>query len=148
MMYEPLNRNFQAYAHRVFRAAIAHKEIAPTLICAWCQSETNHIQGHHEDYIRPFAVIWLCRSCHAYRHSRAYKPRNLPANIPKTILDVPDGDIEPLKKTVKGVVARTEKREITKALKLNRWNRRKTAKALQISYRSLLYKIISYEIAE
>jgi two-component system, NtrC family, response regulator AtoC len=47
----------------------------------------------------------------------------------------------PLKRAAAEVIRETEKRVILEALRANRWNRRKTAAALQISYRSLIYKI-------
>lgn len=27
-------------------------------------------EAHHVDYARPFAVVWLCRNCHAMVHNR------------------------------------------------------------------------------
>jgi two-component system, NtrC family, response regulator AtoC len=47
----------------------------------------------------------------------------------------------PLKHIAKEVVRKIERSVILQALNENRWNRRKTAEALQISYRSLIYKI-------
>ena len=36
-------------------------------VCYFCGS-TNNIDGHHENYEKPFDVIWLCRNCHAKLH--------------------------------------------------------------------------------
>src|SRR5271170_7116234 len=49
--------------------------------------------------------------------------------------------IVPLKQLSKEAVRDREKIFILDALKANQWNRRKTAKALKISYRTLIYKI-------
>ena len=35
--------------------------------CADCNAE--HVEMHHEDYVRPLDVIWLCRRCHMARHA-------------------------------------------------------------------------------
>lgn len=52
----------------------------------------------------------------------------------------PDGSIS-LKRIAKLASDQTERDLILKTLQANHWNRRKTAKALKISYRALLYKI-------
>jgi two-component system response regulator AtoC len=51
-----------------------------------------------------------------------------------------DGQIS-LRKVTRDAVRKLEAKLILKVLKANNWNRRKTAKALKISYRALLYKI-------
>ncbi len=51
-----------------------------------------------------------------------------------------DGQIS-LRKVTREAVRKLEAKLILKVLKANNWNRRKTAKALKISYRALLYKI-------
>jgi two-component system response regulator AtoC len=47
----------------------------------------------------------------------------------------------PLKVQTKRAVQDLERRIILGVLQANRWNRRKTARSLDISYRGLLYKI-------
>jgi len=47
----------------------------------------------------------------------------------------------PLKQLSKEAVREREKSYILEALKANQWNRRRTAEALKISYRTLIYKI-------
>ncbi len=51
-----------------------------------------------------------------------------------------DGQVS-LRKVTREAVRKLEAKLILKVLKANNWNRRKTAKALKISYRALLYKI-------
>lgn len=33
------------------------------------------VDAHHVDYDRPFAVVWLCRTCHALVHRRKLEVR-------------------------------------------------------------------------
>lgn len=42
--------------------------------CERCKElkEKKQIEGHHEDYSKPFKVQWLCKQCHNYIH-RGYK---------------------------------------------------------------------------
>jgi len=47
----------------------------------------------------------------------------------------------PLKEIAKEAVRERERSFILEALQANRWNRKKTAQALKISYRALLQKI-------
>jgi DNA-binding NtrC family response regulator len=51
-----------------------------------------------------------------------------------------DGTI-PLKRIAKQAVREMEGNLILNALRKNKWNRRKAAEALNISYRALIYKI-------
>jgi two-component system, NtrC family, response regulator AtoC len=49
----------------------------------------------------------------------------------------------PLRVAVRDAARQVESRIIMETLERNRWNRRRTAEALQISYRSLMYKMKS-----
>jgi two-component system response regulator AtoC len=51
------------------------------------------------------------------------------------------GGSVPLKQIAKDAVRERERNFILEALQVNQWNRRKTAEALKISYRTLIYKI-------
>jgi two-component system, NtrC family, response regulator AtoC len=60
----------------------------------------------------------------------------------KVLAKIPGVDVSlPLKRITKEAVRKIERDVILQALRENQWNRRKTAEALQISYRSLIYKI-------
>ncbi len=48
-------------------------------ICSKCNKKGD-IHGHHEDYHKPFEVIWLCQSCHFKRHYEIKKEREIDAN--------------------------------------------------------------------
>ena len=58
-----------------------------------------------------------------------------------------DGTLS-LKKRVSRAVEREERRLISEVLRRTNWNRRKASKILEISYRSLLYKIKEYRLNE
>jgi DNA-binding NtrC family response regulator len=47
----------------------------------------------------------------------------------------------PLRGIAKEAIRELERNVILEALRTNQWNRRKTAQALKISYRALIYKI-------
>lgn len=57
------------------------------------------------------------------------------------VKETPQTGILPLKQTTKRALREVERAAILNALQATRWNRRKAAKLLQISYRALLYKI-------
>jgi two-component system response regulator AtoC len=62
---------------------------------------------------------------------------------------IPSGEASlPLKRITKEAVRKMERNAILQALRENQWNRRKTAEALQISYRSLIYKIREAGLAD
>lgn len=37
-----------------------------SLACEHCGADKT--QAHHEDYLKPLEVVWLCTKCHAARH--------------------------------------------------------------------------------
>jgi len=63
-------------AHRKVNKAIARGE----LLRSWCEvCGAGNTHAHHEDYSKPFDVIWLCPKHHAERH------RNMKGLQPKAI---------------------------------------------------------------
>jgi hypothetical protein len=42
-------------------------KIVPPDQCAEC-GEKGKVQGHHDDYSKPFEVVWLCGPCHNRIH--------------------------------------------------------------------------------
>ncbi len=72
----------------------------------------------------------------------------IPGSGKKSPLVDMDDDEYSLKKKVEAAVSEIEKLMITKVLHKTNWNRRKAAKLLEISYRSLLYKIKDYKIID
>jgi len=77
----------------------------------------------------------------------AYAPRNAqPASGDYYEEDPELAGSYSLKKRVGAAIAREEKRLIKEVLTNVNWNRRKAADILEISYRSLLYKIKDYNL--
>jgi two-component system, NtrC family, response regulator AtoC len=67
---------------------------------------------------------------------------SMPARFPsKVSARNPDGTCLPLKRITKDAIQQVEKQLILEVLQANRWNRRKAAEVLKISYRALIYKI-------
>ena len=56
-------------------------------------------------------------------------------------LEIPSNGVVSLKNVVRAATKQLEQRFILKALEVHHWNRRKTARALSISYAGLLCKM-------
>ena len=58
-------------AHHIVREAIRKGELKKPTNCQTCNKGNDfRLEGHHDDYSKPLEVLWLCRSCHRYRHSQ------------------------------------------------------------------------------
>lgn len=53
----------------VNKAVLRGKLVRPT-ICSNCV-ENKPVEGHHNDYLKPLDVIWLCKVCHENLHHQA-----------------------------------------------------------------------------
>jgi two-component system, NtrC family, response regulator AtoC len=85
-----------------------------------------------ENSIARYVVLGSEEALFTERHERT---------VPKvTFVTEKDGRI-PLKHIAQQATRRMEQEVILKVLQANHWNRRKTAEALKISYRALLYKV-------
>jgi two-component system, NtrC family, response regulator AtoC len=67
--------------------------------------------------------------------------REIPKRTIRPWAATKDGGTIPLKRIAAEAVREMERQVILEALRANRWNRRKAAEALKISYRALIYKI-------
>jgi hypothetical protein len=47
--------------------AVRKGEIKKPTKCDDCKKK-DVLQGHHEDYLQPLVVQWLCVDCHCLRH--------------------------------------------------------------------------------
>lgn len=43
----------------------------------WMCGSTDGIAAHHEDYSRPFYIMWLCKNCHSGLPYRRYAPAEI-----------------------------------------------------------------------
>ena len=76
-LWRAANYHLQRAATRAYRKAIAEGEIEPASECEACGRQ-GRLHGHHEDYVRPLDVIWLCPLCHSWAHrQRAWFERSL-----------------------------------------------------------------------
>lgn len=55
-----------AKAQEKLRKAVFFGKIKKPKACEVCNRvmEKKHIQGHHDDYSKPFKVKWVCPQCH------------------------------------------------------------------------------------
>ena len=49
------------------RHAVETGELSKPLFCCIC-GRRGRINGHHDDYDKPFDVLWVCSSCHKKIH--------------------------------------------------------------------------------
>jgi hypothetical protein len=64
------DRHLRISCRRDYVAALRHKRLVRPDRCEKCGTKPEYtIEGHHEDYNKPLDVMWLCRPCHARRHS-------------------------------------------------------------------------------
>lgn len=67
-------RYFEKYPERkiaiyLLNKAVVTKKIKKPKKCSICKRKT-HIQGHHDDYNKPYEVIWACPQCHTNLHQK------------------------------------------------------------------------------
>jgi len=73
-----LNPHLREYAANMYRAAVAHGDVAHGECCEQCGRDPVAnpdlvFCGHYEDYALPLHVEWLCSACHATRHPKIRK---------------------------------------------------------------------------
>jgi two-component system response regulator AtoC len=91
--------------------------------------------GNIRELSNSIARYVLIGSEGAFAHERAFRPS------PSGALGTVVSETLPLKEIAKEAIRDKERKLILDALHANQWNRRKTAQALKISYRTLIYKI-------
>lgn len=58
-----------AKAHQLVNNHILRKKNLVPINCEKCGDVTK-LQAHHEDYSKPFDIMWLCKKCHLKKHNR------------------------------------------------------------------------------
>ena len=56
-------------ARAILRNAVASGKILKPKRCSGCGARAV-LHGHHEDYLEPLAVEWLCSICHGLKHRK------------------------------------------------------------------------------
>lgn len=64
------SRNQDAVAaHRLLNQAVRSGRIVRPAVCSSCgETSSRTLHGHHEDYAKPYDVVWLCHQCHGKQH--------------------------------------------------------------------------------
>jgi hypothetical protein len=59
-------------SYRLYLQALKKGELHPAEVCEQCGAKPTqqNLNGHHDDYSKPFEVRWLCASCHAKLHPK------------------------------------------------------------------------------
>lgn len=58
-------------AHKIIYLAIRSGRISRPSSCEECGRDVK-IEAHHDDYLKPLDVLWLCNRCHRKKHQGAY----------------------------------------------------------------------------
>lgn len=66
--FHPQKDKIRAHARSLFQSAVRYGKIERRP-CTKCGAKA---EGHHEDYLKPYDVVWLCKLHHGQAH---WKPR-------------------------------------------------------------------------
>jgi two-component system response regulator AtoC len=108
-------------------------ELKRFVFAALASGETGFLNRHLED------AIEAASDTEPERQGQGFDPKGLPYAGKK------NKNLS-LKDACKTIVEKTEKKIIAQALDTTNWNRRRAAKILDVSYRTLLNKIKAYEL--
>ncbi len=70
------------YARIAVRDALKSGKIIKPANCERCQTQTQDLEGHHDDYHKPLDIHWLCVSCHGLTHRKANEQRTASISNP------------------------------------------------------------------
>lgn len=62
-------------AHCILNNALRDNRIEKGFECEIC-FETKSLVAHHDDYLKPLSVKWLCQSCHVKWHKKNGEGKN------------------------------------------------------------------------
>jgi hypothetical protein len=83
-----MNNKKAACARSRLRYAVKTGKITKPKSCQMCGVKTYRINSHHEDYDKPFDVIWVCSLCHYKVHKEkdsTYLKRRKNANTVSSV---------------------------------------------------------------
>lgn len=65
-------QTLEVQARKTLRTAVRRGEVVKPEFCESCRKPTlaRRLHGHHQDYSKPLAVVWLCSICHAAHHRK------------------------------------------------------------------------------
>ena len=64
-----INYPLKYYAHCAVRYAIVKGDLINPRKCSICDSD-HHVIAHHDDYLKPLTIRWLCVCCHVNWHKK------------------------------------------------------------------------------
>lgn len=70
--YERIKYTLKRRAREKLRLAVYSGKIIRPEFCSSCNTAST-VQGHHEDYNKPYEVTWLCPTCHRKVHKELFK---------------------------------------------------------------------------
>tara|TARA_R100001377_G_C3168383_1_gene102130 strand:- start:132 stop:569 length:438 start_codon:yes stop_codon:yes gene_type:complete len=68
-------------AHSAVSNALRAGKIKKAGACEICSDSVSRIHGHHDDYLHPLEVRWLCAGCHRQWHVKNGEALNARAEI-------------------------------------------------------------------
>ncbi len=67
-VYKSIDKyRYKQNARVLVHTAIKNGELCKPNICENCLIK-KEVFGHHENYLKPLDVVWLCRDCHILTH--------------------------------------------------------------------------------
>lgn len=95
-VYERENKE-KIRAQSKVRCAIYRKKLVRPSVCDICHSVCK-VHAHHNDYSKPFEIVWMCPTCHLYHHQKHRFHRDrLSERTPKG-----DAKVRPCEETTRG----------------------------------------------
>jgi len=64
------NNEVKRAAHILLGNAVRDGRITKAEACEACGSRHPRLHGHHDDYLEPLVVRWLCPDCHSAWHQK------------------------------------------------------------------------------
>ena len=85
----------QSWAIVLVRHAIKAGRLVNPGCCEECKTTKRRVEAHHDDYLKPLKVRWLCASCHKRWHGLEGPGKNILAPVPEGGLKMASGRRQP-----------------------------------------------------